>query len=57
MTRWQACRRWFESEEGASAVEYALLVGLMSVVVIVAVTALGERLRDVFNEVAEALKP
>ena len=35
---------FINDEEGASAIEYGLLVGLIAVVIIVAVTALGTKL-------------
>jgi len=44
-----------ESETGASAVEYALLVGLIAVAVIVAVSTLGGNLAHAFNSVATTL--
>jgi len=39
-------------EEGATAVEYGLMVALIAVVIILAVTALGVNLRSIFNNVA-----
>jgi pilus assembly protein Flp/PilA len=47
----------FEDREdrGATAVEYGLLVGLIAVVIIVAVTALGGRLDTLFRGVVTAL--
>jgi pilus assembly protein Flp/PilA len=39
-------------ERGATAVEYGLMVGLIAVVIIVAVTLLGNNLKDTFNEIA-----
>ncbi len=36
-------------QSGATAVEYGLLVGLIAVVIIVAVTALGGKLTTLFN--------
>lgn len=44
-----------KSEEGASAVEYGIMVALIAVVIIVAVSALGTNLRGVFNNVAGQL--
>ena len=44
-------------EKGATAVEYGLMVGLIAVVIIVAVTALGGQLRTLFNDVVTALRP
>jgi pilus assembly protein Flp/PilA len=44
-------------EEGASAVEYGLLVGLIAVAIIVAVTFLGDTLKGLFETVNTKLKP
>jgi len=46
---------FINDEEGASAVEYGLLVGLIAVAIIVAVTALGQKLVVLFNNVTAAL--
>jgi pilus assembly protein Flp/PilA len=46
----------FDNEEGATAVEYGLMVSLIAVVIIVAVTAIGTNLTAVFNKVAGVLK-
>lgn len=42
-------------ETGATAVEYALIVGLIAVVIIAAVTLLGQQIRDIFNGIVAAL--
>ncbi len=42
-------------EEGASMVEYALLVALIAIVAILAVTAVGGAVRDNFQEIANTL--
>jgi pilus assembly protein Flp/PilA len=42
-------------ERGATAVEYGLLVGLIAVVIIVAVTALGGRLQAIFAAIAAGI--
>jgi pilus assembly protein Flp/PilA len=44
-----------DKEEGATAVEYALMVGLIAVVIIVAVTLLGNRVSSVLNKAASAI--
>jgi len=49
-------RNFFKDESGASAVEYGLLVSLIAVVIIVAVTAVGNSLTARFNEVDAALQ-
>jgi pilus assembly protein Flp/PilA len=43
-------------ERGATAVEYGLMVALIAVVIILAVTAIGDNLVLVFQEVADALQ-
>ena len=48
-------RKWFKDEEGQGMVEYGLIVGLIAVVVIVALVALGPKIRDMFNEVNEQI--
>ena len=42
-------------ENGAAAVEYGLLVGLIAVVIILAVTFLGDTLEGMFDSVATKL--
>ena len=42
-------------QKGATAVEYGLLVGLIAVVIIVAVTALGGRLDTLFRGIVTSL--
>jgi pilus assembly protein Flp/PilA len=46
----------FMDESGASAVEYGLLVALIAVVIIVAVTALGNSIAGIFSNAATAIK-
>jgi pilus assembly protein Flp/PilA len=48
---------FFNDEEGASMVEYALLVGLIAVISILALTNLGAAIRDLFVGVDGALPP
>jgi Flp pilus assembly pilin Flp len=45
-----------ESEEGQDLAEYALLLGLIAFVVMVAVVALGRNLTIVFNAAGEAVE-
>ena len=42
-------------DKGATAVEYGLIVALIAVVIIVAVTLLGGRLSNIFNNTANSL--
>lgn len=48
-------RQRLAKAEGASAIEYALLVGLIAVVIIVAVTALGGKVSDTMNAAAGSI--
>ena len=51
-----AVKKFFaKEEEGASLVEYGLLVGLIALVCIAAITLLGENIRDLFNRLAAKL--
>jgi pilus assembly protein Flp/PilA len=43
---------WAHSDEGATAVEYGLMVALIAVAIIVAVDAVGGNLTNMFNAVA-----
>ena len=47
--------RLFKDEEGATMVEYALMVALIALVCIVAVTALGTTLSARFAEMAAGI--
>jgi len=47
--------RIIREEEGASMVEYALLVALIAVIAIVAVAILGRNVSTKFNDVADTL--
>jgi pilus assembly protein Flp/PilA len=44
------------TEEGASAVEYGLLVALIAAVVVVAVFALGSLVRNTFQNTCQAIE-
>jgi len=46
---------FLKDEEGATAVEYGLMVALIAAVIILAVTGLGTDLRDKFTSVASAV--
>ena len=47
--------RFFKEEDGATAVEYALMVALIAMVIIGAVTVLGTNSSEKFSEVATAV--
>ena len=53
-TAYQA--RFVVGEDGASMVEYALLVALIAVVVIAAALFLGTEINDKFSEVGQTLE-
>ncbi len=46
---------WAAREEGATAVEYGLMVALIAVVCIAAVTTLGKGANNMFGSVAASL--
>jgi len=46
---------WLSEDRGASAVEYGLLVGLIAIVIIAAVTLLGNRVSTTFSTAATSL--
>jgi pilus assembly protein Flp/PilA len=52
---------WFANleteEEGQGLVEYALIIVLIAIVCIVALTALGGRVSEVFDEITAGLSP
>ena len=52
---WTAIQSRLAGEEGASLVEYALLVALIAVVAIVAISVVGEKVSENFSEIAGTL--
>ena len=48
--------RFMKEEDGATAVEYGLMVALIAVVIIGAVSVLGTNLSTKFDDVATAVK-
>jgi len=51
----KALKSFAASKDGATAIEYALLAGLISVVIVTAVTSLGTSIDAVFDSVVAAL--
>jgi pilus assembly protein Flp/PilA len=47
--------RFVRNESGATAIEYGLIAGLISIVIITGVTAVGSSLSAVFQGIAGAL--
>ena len=48
-------KRFAHEEEGATMVEYGLMVALIAIVCILAVTNIGKNLNSVFTEIASDL--
>ena len=51
----KAVSRFIRDQRGASMLEYGLLVGLVAIAAIVAVTAMGNALSDMFGDASSAL--
>jgi pilus assembly protein Flp/PilA len=49
-------RGFARNQSGATAIEYGLIAGLISVVIIGAITLVGTNLSSKFNTIANALK-
>ncbi len=47
--------QFIREDEGVTAIEYGLIAALIAVVIIAAVTTVGQDLNNVFNAVANAL--
>ena len=47
--------RFWRDDSGATAIEYGLIAGLISVVIITALTRIGTRLNNKFNTVSTAI--
>jgi pilus assembly protein Flp/PilA len=54
-TWWGDLKQRLSEDRGATAVEYALMVALIAVVIILAVTFLGEAASEKFSEVGTAV--
>jgi pilus assembly protein Flp/PilA len=44
----------FDSEEGVTSIEYALIASLIAMVIVVTVTALGSTVKDLYQSVVSA---
>lgn len=51
----ESLRAFVKREDGASAIEYALIAGLMAVIVIAAFGLFGDGLSDVFSAIGTKL--
>lgn len=47
---------FFKREDGASAIEYAIIAGLIAVVIIGAATLLGEEISKTFEKITTTLQ-
>ena len=52
---WVEARMDVDRERGATMIEYGLLAGLISIAALAALTAIGPKLLETFNEVKNAL--
>jgi len=48
-------RRLRKDENGATAIEYGLIAGLISIVIITTITMVGSKLESVFNYIGSTL--
>ncbi|MBI3285001.1 MAG: Flp family type IVb pilin [Burkholderiales bacterium] len=51
----KAIMKFLKEEDGATAVEYALMVALIAGAVIIIVTALGNTIKEGFKEICNAI--
>ena len=47
--------RFVKDESGATAIEYGLIAGLISIVIITTITMVGSKLESVFNFIGSTL--
>ncbi len=52
----KSVQRFFNDDNGATAIEYGLIAALISVAIIAAATTLGTKLATTFNSVSNQLK-
>ncbi|MCH8985781.1 MAG: Flp family type IVb pilin [Acidobacteria bacterium] len=55
MKLWTAIQARIASDEGASLVEYALLVALIAIVAIAAITFVGTSVSGTFNDIGSSI--
>jgi pilus assembly protein Flp/PilA len=48
--------RFFKDEDGVTAIEYGLIAALIAIVIIAAITLVGEELQDTFTKVGTTLQ-
>lgn len=50
----QAVNRFIRDEEGATAIEYGLIAALISIVMLIALTGVGQGVRNTFTRICQA---
>ncbi len=50
-------KNFLQDEEGATAIEYGLIAGLIAAVIVTSVTNLGTQINTVFKDIYDKLKP
>ena len=53
----QKIKNFFKDEEGATAVEYGLMVALIAAVIVTVVALLGQNVNTAFTTVNDAITP
>ncbi|GDX80584.1 PilA pilus assembly protein [Deltaproteobacteria bacterium] len=48
-------KQLIQDESGATAIEYGLIAGLISVAIIVALTAVGDSLDAIFSQISDSI--
>lgn len=48
--------RFLKDEDGATAIEYGLIAGLIAIAIIVALSTLGDDLSDMFGRISTEVK-
>lgn len=55
-TLWKTIQNFLREEEGVTAIEYALIAALIAVVIIAAVTLVGEEVSQTFTTIGNTLQ-
>jgi len=57
LTKWYVqSRTWMQSDEGATAVEYGLMVAAIAVAIVLIVFTLGDEVAEMFQRVLTAIQ-
>jgi len=54
---WNTCQNFFRDENGATAVEYGVMIGFISIAIMGTLAAIGTSIGDVFTTLSNALTP